>query len=41
MLEIKRSEEKYDVIIAGGGPAGCAAGIAAAREGKKINIDII
>ena len=25
----------YEVIIAGGGPAGCAAAIAAAREGKK------
>ena len=25
----------YDIIIAGGGPAGCAAAIAAEREGKK------
>lgn len=27
--------EMYQVIIVGGGPAGCAAAIAAAREGKK------
>lgn len=26
----------YDIIVAGGGPAGCAASIAAAREGKKV-----
>ena len=24
-----------DVVVCGGGPAGCAAGIAAAREGKR------
>ena len=28
-------EDKYEVIVAGGGPAGCTAAIAAAREGKK------
>lgn len=28
--------EDYDIIVAGGGPAGCAASIAAAREGKKV-----
>ena len=27
--------EEYDVIVCGGGPAGCAAAIAAAREGAK------
>ncbi len=27
--------EKYDVIIAGGGPSGCASAIASAREGAK------
>lgn len=26
----------YDIIVAGGGPAGCAAAIAAAREGAKV-----
>lgn len=26
----------YDIIVAGGGPAGCTASIAAAREGKKV-----
>lgn len=28
--------EDYDIIVAGGGPAGCAAAIAAAREGKRV-----
>lgn len=28
-------EDRYEVIVAGGGPAGCTAAIAAAREGKK------
>jgi len=27
--------EEYEVIVCGGGPAGCAAAIAAAREGAK------
>lgn len=27
---------EYDIIVAGGGPAGCAASIAAAREGKRV-----
>lgn len=30
-----RDGGRYEVIVAGGGPAGCAAAIAAAREGKK------
>lgn len=28
-------DDRYEVIVAGGGPAGCTAAIAAAREGKK------
>ena len=32
--EIQLNDE-YEVIIAGGGPAGCAAAIAAARRGAK------
>lgn len=38
VLEFKKNidfEDSYDVIIAGGGPAGCAASIAAARSGAK------
>jgi flavin-dependent dehydrogenase len=27
--------EKYDVIVVGGGPAGCTAAASAAREGAK------
>ena len=37
-LEIKRSlpvEDGWDVIVVGGGPAGCAAATAAAREGAR------
>jgi hypothetical protein len=29
-------DSKYDIIIAGGGPSGCAAAISAAREGAKV-----
>ncbi len=34
-ITIRNPEQQYDVIIAGGGPAGCAAAIAAARQGAK------
>ena len=38
-LTLKRSrikvDDQWDVIIVGGGPAGCTAAIAAAREGAK------
>ena len=34
-LQIRNSPKEYDVIIAGGGPAGCAAAIAAARMGAS------
>ncbi|MFW6153723.1 MAG: FAD-dependent oxidoreductase [Planctomycetota bacterium] len=30
-----RVSDSYDVIVAGGGPAGCAAAVAAAREGAR------
>ena len=35
-IQIKNSPKSYDVIIAGGGPAGCAAAIAAGRMGVKV-----
>ena len=28
-------DSRYEVIVCGGGPAGCAAAAASAREGKK------
>lgn len=28
--------EGYDVVVAGGGPAGCGAAIAAARQGARV-----
>lgn len=31
-----RVDDSYDIIVAGGGPAGCAAATAAAREGKRV-----
>lgn len=29
-------DEQYDIIVVGGGPSGCAAAVAAAREGAKV-----
>ncbi len=31
-----REGERVDVLVAGGGPAGCAAAIAAARQGLRV-----
>mgnify|MGYP006283164037 CR=1 FL=1 len=36
MSDIQVNQEKYDVIVVGGGPSGAMAGIAAAREGAKV-----
>lgn len=33
---IRMKKDKYDIIVAGGGPAGCATAISAARRGKKV-----
>ncbi len=35
-LSVNLYEKEYDIIIAGGGPAGCAAAIAAARQGADV-----
>lgn len=35
-ITVKNAPKEYDVIIAGGGPAGCAAAIAAGRMGVKV-----
>lgn len=35
-MEREMIENKYDIIIAGGGPAGCAAAISAARAGRRV-----
>ena len=29
-------DESWDIIVVGGGPAGCAAAVAAGREGAKV-----
>ena len=39
MYALKRSvpvDQEYDLVVAGGGPAGCAAAIAAGRLGAKV-----
>ena len=39
MYQLKRSipvEDDFDIIVAGGGPSGCAAAISAARLGAKV-----
>ena len=36
MLYIRHAEEIYDVAVIGGGPAGCAAAYAAARDGARV-----
>ena len=35
-IKVSVSEKIYDVIVAGGGPSGCAAAVAAARNGASV-----